>query len=366
MSVRSANAPSLPRTAKVFAGFTLIEMAVVVVIVTLLLSLGLGALNAQLASAAQAETRKRQAIVLDALTAYLGAHRRLPCPDLPNNTHGASDSSQVTGAEDRVGGAVTGACTTNIGVVPYATLGLSRELATDGWGNFMSYSIPPSSGSCPAGINWVLSACFGAAKTSPYALYEGSGAAPTLLASNVLAVVVAYGPNGLGAWARQGSRNVLPLGCEEARNTLTAVSGCSVPAHSFFRGDRAELDDVVSALSRDEAINALVKQGTLRSIDAQVAEDFTTIRNDKLYAKASTDDCGVSVGGTTLRDPWGSLYVVAEGSVNGLPICICSNRGTGSVPAPVSSCEPVAPATCTVVRASDVNLLRVPMGKSPC
>lgn len=352
-------------------GFTLIEMAVVVVIVTLLLSLGLGALNAQLTSAAQTETKKRQALVIDALTAYLGIHKRLPCPDLPNSTHGAANTSQVTGLEDRVGGVETGACTTNIGVLPYATLGLSRELAIDGWGNFMSYSIPPSSGSCPAftggtGSNWVWSVCFGAAKTSPYALYEGSGAAPTLVASNVLAVVVSHGPNGLGAWARQGSRNVLPLGCEEARNTLTTVAGCSVPANSFFKGDRAELDDVVAALVRDEAVNALAKQGTLKSIEAQVMDDFAAIRNDKLYAKASTDDCGETVGGTALRDPWGNLYGVPEGSTNGLPICICSTRGTGAMPVPATSCNPVAPTTCTQINASDVNLLRVPMGKDPC
>jgi prepilin-type N-terminal cleavage/methylation domain-containing protein len=61
-------------------GFTLIELSIVVVIISMLLSLGLGVLNAQLVSAAHSETKKRQAIVQDALTAYLGAHKRLALP----------------------------------------------------------------------------------------------------------------------------------------------------------------------------------------------------------------------------------------------------------------------------------------------
>jgi prepilin-type N-terminal cleavage/methylation domain-containing protein len=218
-------------------GFTLIELSIVVVIISMLLSLGLGVLNAQLVSAAHSETKKRQAIIKDALTAYLGAHKRLPCPDVPNNTHGATDTSQVTGAEDRTGGLATGDCSGNIGVVPYATLGLGRDVALDGWGNFMSYSIPAGSGTCPGtGINWSLTDCFGAAKASPYSLFEGTVAAQTLAASNVLAIVISHGPNGFAAWGRQGSRNVLPSRCEEAHNAIATVPGVPSTANAFLQG----------------------------------------------------------------------------------------------------------------------------------
>lgn len=348
-------------------GFTLIELSVVVVIFVMLMSLGLGVLNAQLASSAQTETKKRQTIVKDALTAYLGANRRLPCPDIPNNTNGAVNTSQVTGAEDRAGGLATGACSGSIGVVPYATLGLGRELAMDGWGNFMSYSVPPASGTCPGtGIAWSLSDCFGAAKSSPDSLFEGTVAAPTLVASNVLAVVVSHGPNGFAAWARQGSRNVLPLGCEEAHNAMATVAGCTLTANRFFRGERPEVDDVVAALTRDEAINALASQGTLKSAEGQLVEDLAKLRSDTLYEKVQT----CLVNSITERDPWGNVYGIVEGSAsNGLPICICSTRGSGSLPAQPASnstCSPVAPTTCIQLNESEVNLLRMQMGNPPC
>jgi prepilin-type N-terminal cleavage/methylation domain-containing protein len=354
-------------SASLSGGFTLIELAIVMVIISIALTLGLGALNSRLLSAAHAETKKRQALVTDALTAYLGVNKRLPCPDIPNNTNGTADTSQVTGAEDRAGGVVTGACTGTIGVVPYATLGLSRELAMDGWGNFMSYSIPAGSGTCPGtGINWSLSACFGAAKTSPYSLFEGAVAVPTLAASNVLAVVVSHGTNGFAAWARQGSRNVLPSKCEEAHNAIATVAGCTLTANAFYAGERSDVDDVVAPLTRDQAINALVKQGTLKSTEGQVAEDLAKLRNDKLYAKVSNADCSASVGSTSDLDPWGNSYGVVEGTANGLPICICSTHGSGSLPASGTTCNPVAPTTCIQINASEVNLLRIPIGQPAC
>lgn len=360
--------PSKPRPAgPVFIsrrGFTLVEMAVVVIIVTMLVSLGLGVLNAQLASAAQAETKKRQALILDALTAYLGANQRLPCPDIPNRTHDTADASQVTGAEDRAGGLASGTCSGQIGVVPYATLGLSRETALDGWGNFMSYSLPAGSGACPGtGVNWALSACFGSAKGSPYSVSEGTVAAPVAVAANVLAVVVSHGPNGFAAWARQGTRNVLPTRCEEAHNAIATIGGCTLTANAFFRGERAEVDDVVGFLTRDEAINALVKQGTLKSPDGAVVEDLARLRNDKLYEKVL--DCAAPPSAITDRDPWGNLYGLVEGvSSSGLPLCICSTRGAGALPS--ATCVAAAPTTCVRVNESDVNVLRLAMGQPPC
>lgn len=201
-------------------------------------------------------------------------------PAIPNNTNGAASASLVTGIEDRAGGVPTNACSGTIGVVPYATLGLGREVALDGWGNFISYSLPAGTTPCPGlGIDWSLSTCFGAAKTSPYSLYEGTVAAQVLAASNVLAVVVSHGPNGLGAWTQQGSRNALPVGCEEAHNAITTVSGCTLTANEFYKGERPEVDDVVAYLTRDEAINTLAKQGTLKTADGQVADDLGQLRN---------------------------------------------------------------------------------------
>ncbi|MCW5604859.1 MAG: prepilin-type N-terminal cleavage/methylation domain-containing protein, partial [Burkholderiales bacterium] len=61
-------------------GFTLIEIAIVTAIVLTLVTLGLGLVNAHLSSAAYSVTKKRQEAIKDALIAYLGTHKKFPCP----------------------------------------------------------------------------------------------------------------------------------------------------------------------------------------------------------------------------------------------------------------------------------------------
>jgi prepilin-type N-terminal cleavage/methylation domain-containing protein len=325
-------------------GFTLVELTVVVVIAAMMLSLGLGALNAQLLSINYSETKKRQTVIKDALTAYLGANKRLPCPDIPNSTNGGTDGSQVTGQEDRAGGVPSGACSGTIGVVPYATLGLSRELALDGWGNFISYSLP-TGGTCPGtGIDWSLTSCFGAGKGSPYSLFEGSVAAPTLSASNIIAIIISHGPNGLAAWGQQGSRNALPVSCEEAHNALTTASGCTLTANAFYKGERPEVDDVVSGLTKDEAINSLAKLGTIKTADGQITEDLPRLRETWMYSLLT--NCSASAPAMPL-DPWGNAYQAQTV----WPRSICSSRGGGA-----------ATQTCASITQSEINLLIIKMG----
>lgn len=301
-------------------GFTLVELAVVVVIIAMMLTMGLTALNAQLTSASYTETKKRQSLVKDALIAYLGANKRLPCPDAPNNTNGTDDASQVTGAEDRAGGVGTGACTVALGVVPYATLGLGRDAALEGWGNFMSYRVSVSPApACPGnGIDWSMSLCFGLGKTGSLSIYEGFAASPALVATGVIAVVVSHGPNGLGAWAQQGSRNTAPVSCEEAHNSLTA--GCAITANRLYKGERPENDDVVAFVTKDEAIAALAKTSNIKSPSGQVIDDLTSLMDDALgvvlvngcnYAEGATPGTP-RVAAPTIRDPWGNNYLLAD------------------------------------------------------
>lgn len=323
------------------------------VIAAILMTFGIGAMNAQLLSAHYAESKKHQAVIKDALTAYLGVNKRLPCPDVPNTTNGASDNSQVTGLEDRIGGVAAGACSGTIGVVPYATLGLGREVALDGWGNFMSYSVATGGTPCPGtGTDWSLSACFGAAKTSPYQLFEGTVGAPVLAASNLIAVIISHGPNGFAAWTLQGSRSVLPVGCEEAHNAIAGVPGCTLVANQFYKGERTNVDDVVAYLTRDEAINELVKQGTIKSADAQATDDAAQLRS--VWMDALLTNCAASAPAaiSSMFDAWGNQYIASSAS---WPYTICSSRGGGS-----------ATPSCARINRIDLNTVITQMGGSPC
>lgn len=319
---RSLRIPRRP-VAKPSPGFTLVELSVVVVIIGLIMTLGLGALNAQLTSASYAETKKRQSVIKDALTAYLGANRRLPCPDIPNNTNGSADGSQVTGNEDRSG--IPATCAADFGVVPYAALGLTRDLATDGWGNFMSFRIAIDSPAptCPGnGKDWSRSECFGSGKGGLMTLFNGPIAAPTPAAANLIAVLVSHGPNGHSAWVQQASRNADPVTCEEAHNAqVTTLAGCTLAVNRFYNGERPENDDVVTPLTANEAINTLAKFGTIKTATARAADDLGGLFDDALgvvlvngcdYAKSGGNPGSPRAPSPTIRDPWGNLYLLTD------------------------------------------------------
>lgn len=277
------------------AGFSLIELSVVLVLLTIVLGLGLGALNAQFQSANTSLTKKRQDLIREALIAHLGAARRLPCADDPA-------TGGVTGVED---------CPASFGVVPYATLGLSRESAEDGWGNLFSYAVfVGPSPTCPGpGIDWKNANCFGEGKAGGYTVNDGSLGAATALTTAAVAVIVSHGANGLGAWTREGTRNAGPVRCEEAHNALSASAGCTLVANTFYRGERQDVDDVVSYLVAGEAIQQLARQGVLKTAPGRMAEDMQAALDTAVGTVVSSGSCGVyTIALPATIDPWGHAY----------------------------------------------------------
>jgi len=110
-------------------GFTLTEMAVVLVIVALLIGGMILPLSAQQDLRYVAETQKQLADISEALYGYAASHAAsdgrpyLPCPDTDGN-----------GTENRTGTA----CTNQEGTLPWADLGMARQ---DAWGNVFRYRV---------------------------------------------------------------------------------------------------------------------------------------------------------------------------------------------------------------------------------
>ena len=125
-------------------GFTLIEIAVVIVVLALLLAMIAGLATAMISQQRREVTRQKLAGVETALALYVSQNRRLPCPA---DGRLASDNANA-GLERPVGGVncqvVTGTANSQThGVVPWRTLGLSESDVTDGWGNRMTYRATP-------------------------------------------------------------------------------------------------------------------------------------------------------------------------------------------------------------------------------
>lgn len=118
---------------KMDSGFTLVEMAMVLLIIGLLLGGLMPTLSSQMEAQRVGETRKQLEEIQQALVGYAVANGRLPCP--------ASSSSN--GEESPLGG---GNCTNFYdGFIPAATLGITsvngQSLVADGWGNAIRYAV---------------------------------------------------------------------------------------------------------------------------------------------------------------------------------------------------------------------------------
>ena len=121
---------------KQFAGFTLVEMAIVLVILGFVLGALLLPLQAQRQQIAQSQTENTLENAKQALLGFAQSKGRLPCP--------ATVASN--GAELPLGG---GACTQQVGFLPAATLGVepidAQGFALDAWNNRIRYAITQSS-----------------------------------------------------------------------------------------------------------------------------------------------------------------------------------------------------------------------------
>ncbi len=375
------SSPTLPR-ARLAAGFTLIEIAVVLGIVMIVLSLGLTAISAQLSSASYTITKKRQDAIKDALVGYFGAHNSLPCPYAP--VLGTPAAGTFTGE-------VGAACPQPFGTVPFAALGLAREIGEDGWGNLFSYQVYTDAvPGCPGtGRDWANPSCFGTGKSGSLTVNDGAVGASTLLSSSGVAVVVSHGINGLGAWvAAQGTRNAPPLTCVEVQNAggppsgggITWPAGCpgAYTPNTFYKGESQANDDVVAYLTATDLLQPLIKQGALNSPAAQVNVDLQTLYDQAIASSITPLNCPQPltllpalpvIPPTWGVDPWGNSYgVFAEPSPYDPALCLYSTGGTGVAPtgAALTACACTLPAICRSVTKATLTNYRLKASATPC
>ena len=120
-------------------GFTLVEMAIVMIIFGVLLAAFLTPLQAQRNIAFQRETETLLAQANQALLGYAQANGRLPCPATNNGTAAFPDDTGTANPN------ASGACVQSVGFLPAATLGLqpadAQGFAVDAWNNRIRYAV---------------------------------------------------------------------------------------------------------------------------------------------------------------------------------------------------------------------------------
>ncbi len=241
------------------AGFSLVEMAIVLAIIALLMAGLLPTLSSQIEQQRTAETRKQLDEIQQALIGYAITYGRLPCP--------AADTSN--GVEDPSDG--SGVCSHLYdGFLPAATLGIStiednkgnKGFAVDSWGNRIRYAVTSSNsnaftktdGMRNAGISSLspdLLVCASSAAISGTSCGPSSNALTS--SPGVPVVIFSTGKNGSqGAASTDESAN---LDGTNANGNRTFVS--HTPTGS------PEFDDLVVWISPNILINRMVAAGKL-------------------------------------------------------------------------------------------------------
>ena len=232
-------------------GFTLAEVAIVLVIVGLLMGGLLPTLSGQIDERHNTDTTKQLNDIRDALIGFAIINGRLPCP--------ASTSSN--GVESPITG--TGICDFPYGYVPAATLGLSGTdssgYAVDAWNNRIRYAVTIWNNYTFTKPNGLLLSGISNLLPNLLVCSTSSGISPTscnttaLTASpGVPAVIYSTGKNGA-----QGSAG--PDEAANLDNNQTFVS--HLPAGNGAPG--GYFDDIVIWISPNVLISRMVSAGKL-------------------------------------------------------------------------------------------------------
>lgn len=271
-------------------GFTLAELAVVLVIVGLLLGGLMAPLSAQMETKYRSDSEKRLSDIREALIGYALVNGRLPCP--ADRSIAATSTSPNLGFEvtTGTGSSLTCACSTPTsdiaassstpcddtthgsatGVVPWATLGLPE---TDSWGNRFTYRVtlqfargtnqssfwdhsttPPAT--CTPSVSPTTNSAFSLCSDGDIRILTATLASGGTIAANYIsALVVSHGKNGYGAWNTSGNPNDFSSAtADELENTDDGNS-------SFV--NNTTIDDQLIWVSPNLLMNRMIAAGKL-------------------------------------------------------------------------------------------------------
>jgi prepilin-type N-terminal cleavage/methylation domain-containing protein len=230
------------------SGFTLVEMAIVLVIVGFTLGGMLVSLSTQVDQRDYSQTKQSMEEIREALLGYALSHGYLPCPAI----------SSTNGAEERI--VATGICTNRVGFLPWAELGVKK---TDSWNHLYRYSVTPAYSKSP--LNITLSPP--TARDITIKTRNAAGALVNLSnANDIPAAVISHGKNGYGGTSNDGITLADTSANNDDEKTNNTGDGTVLVSREF--GDNktttyGEYDDIVVWVSPNTYLSKMVTVGNL-------------------------------------------------------------------------------------------------------
>ena len=220
------------------AGFTLLEMTIVVLILGLLMGGLLVPLSVQREGRERAETWETLEEIEEALYGFALVNGRLPCPD--SDGDGSEDRNDTdTGCEaDVVGG-------TFPGTLPSADLGVRR---LDAWGQPVGYHV----------TDVFANGVFSLNDTGRLEVRESAEDGASAVATELPVIVISRGSN----WAVSSSNH--ELANDDAFDTeATSVQRRTYVYRNYSRDEDTEFDDLLIWLSPHVLMNRMLAAGKL-------------------------------------------------------------------------------------------------------
>lgn len=222
------------------SGFTLVEIAIVLIIVGLMIGGLVTPLSMQLEQRKISETQKSMEEAREALIGYALRNGYLPCPA----------TSASNGLEARAGNRCAG--DRRSGYLPWATLGLGK---LDGWNHLFRYSVTPAFSD--SGVPFNLST----PRDITVATRDASGQLVAATAVNdIPAVIVSHGKNGYGGSNELGGliANASTTNSDEQLNAGSDTQFVSRYPSDTATAPGGAYDDIVVWLSPNILFNRMV------------------------------------------------------------------------------------------------------------
>lgn len=333
------------QTRRLSGGFSLVEMTIVFVIMSLVLTVGVSALTTQYETVRLSTTRKHQEIIQQALTNFIARNGRLPCPAV----RGLAPGTAGYGVEDGTPGTCSGTATSGTGlsavatgVVPFVSLGLNDDIASDGYFNRFTYQVVASATTPTASVSGPGIVQMPAGMRGYITVHSGSptalGLAPTGNQTNhcplgnynpcaAVAAILSHGKNGLGAFTPSGTRLPMPTSAHELANTDDDGA--------FVRRDQTDggpnhFDDILAALTTNDLLDQLTRNGTAKDARAVLNSTFDAMLGATVAATTVNSSPGtpnrcytITAPAASFYDPWGAA-ITAFPTTGSTLICAAS------------------------------------------
>lgn len=227
-------------------GFSLVEMAVVLVIAGLMIGGLLTPLAVQMEQRRVGDTQKGMDEAREALMGFALRNGYLPCPAV-SASNGLEDRSGANCRDGR-----------RQGLLPWATLGLTK---LDSWGRIYRYSVSPLFSDSQTLFT------LQSARDITIGTRDARGNLVAASAINdIPAVIVSHGKNGAGGYSDNGIRSADVTLTNIDERTNASQSGIAFVARTpsdSARTPGGEYDDLVLWISPNVLFNRMVAAGTL-------------------------------------------------------------------------------------------------------